>query len=137
MVINKLRCVGRDGTLHNFVYECDKGTGVLGDEWTYRVRTESSDPEDQFFELRLVETLPGVARVDMVNNFGDARFTAKGIPDALLPVVKSKLGMQIVSSPRLGPGGIYRTDAATKMWERLIGKGLAAYDSTTDVFSLR
>lgn len=137
MAINKLHCLDRDGFSRIFFYECIKVISLHGTEWTYQVRPEGPDPDDLFFELRLVETLPGVARVDMVNNFGVARFTAKGIPDALFPVVKSELGMQIVSSPTVGPGSVYRTDAATKMWERLVAKNLAAYDQPTDVFSLR
>ncbi|MEZ6142297.1 MAG: hypothetical protein R3B84_17190 [Zavarzinella sp.] len=63
-------------------------------------------------------------------------YIAKGIPEALLPVVKATLVKDVVSSPTAGEAGVWRTQAATKVWKRLLTSGRAIYDAPTDVYKL-
>jgi len=60
-----------------------------------------------------------------------------GIPGALIPVVAAVLAKKVVSSPTTADDtGVYRTEAARKVWDRLIGKGVANYDPDTDVYEI-
>jgi hypothetical protein len=71
----------------------------------------------------------------MLAHHDNPAYVAMGIPDALIPVVAEVLHKTVVSSPTTADDtGVYRTEAATKVWERLVGKGLASYDIEADVY---
>jgi len=74
--------------------------------------------------------------VVMVNRFDIPAYVAMGIPDTLLPVVKSELGRTVQSSLSDGLPGVRREPAATKIWRRLEKQRAAVYDAGTDIFTL-
>lgn len=91
------------------------------------------------FELTVAlnDDCPDTVRIVMMHHYGQEEYSAKGIPDSLLPVVKRALRMSVESSPRHGTtNDVYRTDAATAVWERLLDNGLATYDAQRDVYVL-
>jgi hypothetical protein len=58
-----------------------------------------------------------------------------GIPDSLLPYLTHHLGRLIGSSrSRVEGTNEFRTVQATKMWDRLVQKGLAEYFAEDDIY---
>lgn len=90
--------------------------------------------EDDFFEFNVVEHGLDAVRVDMMNNQGRPHYSAVGLPEAMVLFVAKYAGRPVSSSVTNGPGGEYRTPAATKVRERLKALGLAKYDASEDRF---
>jgi hypothetical protein len=93
----------------------------------------------EFFELRLEVVDPTTFKVVMMNHHEMDVYRAMGIPEALIELAAYQLGKRVVSSSN-NPGfhsshGERRTLAATKVWERLIARGLASYSSMADMYS--
>lgn len=60
-----------------------------------------------------------------------------GIPDVLLPFVANNLSAEIRSSQTMAPdGNTWRKPEATKMWQRLVGAGIAEYVDEEDFFRI-
>jgi hypothetical protein len=133
--VEKLPCVGRDGQARTFLIE----------RWTLdgpprtvmvRVRAQLQSVNEDFFELELEEDAPRVWRIQTISHSFAPHLRQMGIPDALLPHMKARLGGQVRSSPSLGVGNVSRSSNATSMWNRLVGTGRARYDSQADVYWL-
>jgi len=136
--LNKLDCVGADGVHREFLWRVEKA--LFEEKWTFRVETQAATTSGDAFELavELLEDRADTVRVIMMHHYGHPEYKAKGIPDALLPLVRQYLGKNVESSPSRGDTtGVYRTPAATRVWERLKAAGLADYDPKRDVYSLR
>jgi len=130
--MHTLTCKGRDGIARTFSYTYK--LDPLSEVWTFRVHTTPPLSSGEFFELAVSEIEPGTVRVVMANHYGVPEYTAMGIPEALLPVVKQVLQMEVESSPPAGHGNVYRTAAATSYWKRLETTGGAVHDSLRDVY---
>ncbi|MEX2575904.1 MAG: hypothetical protein WD382_04565 [Halofilum sp. (in: g-proteobacteria)] len=61
----------------------------------------------------------------------EAEYIGKGIPDALLPKIRRDLD-KVVCSSRFP----YRSDDATKVWERLLKAGVAEYSNSENVYRI-
>ncbi len=135
---NALSCVGADGASYEFLWRVTKDP--FEDKWIFRVATEANVNTGRSFELTVVaaDSDPNTVRIVMMHHYDQDEYRAKGIPDALLPVIKRELHMSVESSPRQGATtDVYRTDAATAVWKRLVRNGLAAYAADRDVYVLR
>lgn len=127
------QCVDKHGNQRGFEY-----TIVLnGNEVTFRVTNIPPLPTGEFFDLKVEHIDAAHVRIVMLHHHYEPAYVGKGIPDALLPIASRELGKAVQSSPTSSAGAIYRTDAATRMWKRLEAKGMATYDSQTDVYTLR
>lgn len=128
-----LTCTDPRGNSSDFEYSVSRD--VRATTWTYRVRPKGADAYSNFFELSVVELDASAVRVTMINNHNHPPVSAKGIPDALLPHIARELGRQVQSSPGSGPAGdVYRTEAATKVWQRLKKNGKADFDEPRDIY---
>lgn len=134
--MNTITCIGRDGIARTFNYTHDEEMHDGRPKWNYQIRVEGQRMEDEFFELSLREIQPGVLQVAVLRNQGAAHLKAMGILDTLIPHLKTELLCQIESSPKNGGPGIFRTPDATRVWNRLVAKGLATYDASRDVYGL-
>jgi hypothetical protein len=131
--VEKLVCIGRDGQARTFLIE----------RWTLdgpprtvmvRVRAQLQSDKEDSFELELEEGAAGVWRIQTISHSFAPHLRQMGIPDALLPRMKARLGGQVRSSPTSGAGNVSRSSNATTMWNRLVAKGDARYDSQADVY---
>ena len=130
-----LACTGRDGVARTFEYRYSREP--LSGEWSVKVTSIPPLPGGDFFEMKLAPIDEETLRVVMVNHFNVPSYVGMGIPDALLPAIKSVLGKNVESSPSYGTrGNVYRTPAATKVWERLRQMRLATYDPARDIYRL-
>jgi hypothetical protein len=132
--VKTLSCIDKAGNATAFEYWFSEDT--LRGEWQFFVAEEPPRSTAEPFELAVKEIDATTVQVVMMNNHGRPCYVGKGIPDALLPVVKLEVQKDVQSSPTAGGGNTYRTPAATKVWKRLVAKGIATYDVVTDIFTL-
>jgi hypothetical protein len=133
--MHSINCVGKDGVERKFVLdEPEIETTSEGHrELTFRVMTESTDIF--FFELSLREQPDGCFQIIMIENHHRPEYVSKGIPDALLPFLHKMLGRPICSSrPSVTGTNEFRTVDATKMWDRLVRKGIARYFADKQIY---
>jgi hypothetical protein len=129
-----LTCIGRDGIPRTFEYRFSQD--ILEKRWTFTVTTIPPPVDGHFFELLVAEQDQNTVRVEMANHHGRSEYAGRGIPEALLPIVKRTLGMEVESSPSHRVGNVIRMPAATKYWDRLCAVGGARYDVARDVYSV-
>jgi predicted acylesterase/phospholipase RssA len=128
-----LLCTGRDGIERTFDYGFEKDQ--FEETWHFRVQTVPPQPNAEAFDLSVTALDDATLRQIMLAHHNNPVYAAMGIPDALIPVVAAVLGKKVVSSPTTADdAGVYRTESATKVWDRLRDKGHARYDSDTDVY---
>src|SRR5438105_3770106 len=129
-----LLCTGRDGVERRFEYSVEKDQ--FEETWHFRVQTVPPQPDGEAFDLSVTALDDFTVRQVMLAHHNNEAYAAMGIPDALIPLVAAELTKQVVSSPTAADDtGVYRTEAATKVWERLVGKGVARYDPAADVYT--
>jgi len=93
-------------------------------------------PSGDFFELRLVSYDSKTLMIDIIDSH--RHYSGVGIPEVLLPFVSEITEMKIVSSSNMHKlyEKEFRSDNATKMWERLISKEMAYKDNECDRYVL-
>ena len=135
--MHSITCIGKDNVMRRFVFD-DPAEEILPDGslqlgFCVKTRYEAST----FFELRLCKKPDGQFQIISVNHHNQAEYASMGIPDSLLPFLARLLGDRICSSRSyVGGTNEYRTVEATKMWERLVQKGLAEYYAEEDVYRI-
>jgi hypothetical protein len=128
-----LLCTGRDGVERTFEYSFEKDQ--FEETWHFRVQSVPPQPDGEAFDLSVTSLDDATVRQVMLAHHGNPAYAAMGIPDALIPAVATVLGKRVVSSPTTADDtGVYRTEAATNVWDRLLGKGLASYTADSDVY---
>jgi hypothetical protein len=133
-----LICVGRDGIKHTFYVDYKLiGSPAVQTCNFYVYRSSPPIPEDEWFDLTVVRFDPQTFMVTMMQSNYKEWFSAKGIPEAIIPYAAGILKCHIVSSSNKKNAGEYRTPPATKAWERLRNKALADYDAENDRYALR
>ena len=72
----------------------------------------------------------------MMNHHQIPEFSQKGIPDFIIPWLYNKHKLRIHSSTNCTSNKFFEEEKqeslATKVWDRLIGKGIASFDNTTN-----
>lgn len=134
-MLTSFTCVDRYGVSREFFYRYDNDK--VSREWNFFVFVELTQNSGDFFQLSVKEIDDETVRVIMMNHFGKEVYRAKGIPDALLPIIRDETEKNVVSSPTGPHSGIYRTPSATKVWKRLCKKGMAIYDNEHDIYRLK
>lgn len=124
-----IECIGKDGETSFFQVEFMSPLEIL-------VRSEESQ---DFFYLALHAVDDNTVQITEINHNHNPAFKGKGIPEILLPHVANKLRKQIISSSHKYPlkENEYRSIYANKMWNRLVGKALAVYDTEKDIYKLK
>ena len=89
--------------------------------------------EGDFFEVTL-ELLDNCT-AQTTEIYGN-RLRGKGIPEVFLPIIAGILDRNLRSSSSAKKADRWRTEDATRMWERLRKQGLAGYDEATDQYFL-
>jgi hypothetical protein len=127
-------CTGRDGVIRAFRYVYDLD---LDGNHNFLVYSIPPPANGAAYEAAFAPLDAQTVRQIAMHHHGHANYSEKGIPDALLPIVAAKLGLTVVSSPSFqAGGGVFRTPDATKVWNRLVARGIAMFDQATDVFTL-
>lgn len=135
-LLTKITGIGRDGKKRTFLFDGPRKIDGPPVRIQVQVRADLQGPSEDFFELELVKESPGLLRIQTIHHHYAPHLKEMGIPEALLPHLKKRFGMQIQSSPVAGLPGVSRSPSATAMWKRLVAARLATYDAPTDTFSL-
>jgi hypothetical protein len=124
--------IDREGKINRFAYVIQDNS--LNEEWAIYAYPIPRDSES-LFEIRLKRIEPQIARQIMINHYDHPEFKGKGIADVLLPALAKRLDVEIQSSgvKETGDG---RNGRATKMWRRLVEKGIAVYAPHEDLFRI-
>jgi len=128
MVTKPLRCIGRDGerTFH-YRYEWDD------DQITFEVHREPNpDHEtmnrDRWFQLTLVPLHESAMRIKWIGPPHRMEpYSAKGIPDALIPEAIAIVGKNVASTSTKRDDGDSLNEYAMGMWERFCRQGRARW----------
>lgn len=137
--MHEIECEGRDEVRRTFVYADPYKQQLLGGyhELSFTVKAHENDSDSLDLDLR--ERGNGELWLRSITHYGNPKFSAKGIPDALLPCLSKRYGVRICSGKTWGAGEItqeFLSVDATKMWKRLVEKGLAEYSEREDVYRI-
>jgi hypothetical protein len=139
--MEKLICKDKNGRKHTYIvnYEFAEDTFGYNDErrlWRFCVFTQGNYSNGECFELTLQEKQENDENILQVTNIthnDNDYYKGKGIPESLFKLVSKLLKKKIVSSQSFKEGaGEFRTEAANKMWDRLVSKDLATYNKEKD-----
>jgi hypothetical protein len=127
-----ISCTGQDGVCRNFTL-CISQDRLGG--LAINVHTIPEQQSGISFEITLKPTGPNEYRQTEIFHHIVDGYKAKGIPDTAIPFLCQNFSISIESSPSSTQGNAHsRTGAATKMWDRLVAKGLARYSPDRDVY---
>lgn len=128
-----LICAGRDGVERAFEHRFEKDQ--FDETWHFCAQTVPPQFDGAAFDLSVTALDGARVRQVILAHHDNPAYATMGIPDALIPVVAAALGKKVVSSPTTADdAGVYRTVAATKVWDRLVAKGVATFDPAADVY---
>lgn len=107
--------------VHLHVDELDK-------VWSFIVESVPRPPSNLTVIFTFTPIKANTLRQTAIDHFEEPAYAAMGIPDVMLPEVKSVLKMEVESSPPDGvEPGVFRSIRVEKMWKRLVEKGIAEY----------
>ena len=130
-----LSCTGADHVTRRFWYTVEQHAVRGAEEVHVRVhpRNPPEDALDRWFELVLRQSGLASYRILSIDR-NRCEYGGKGIPDALLPELCRRFGIEIWSSTLWNEDdpSDSRTYASDAMWERLVRKGLASHSAEVD-----
>lgn len=127
-----ISCVGKDGVERTFYYKPIKENSP--NKYRFFVSKEK-ELLNELFEISFVDFDNSTIRISMITNHSNKDYRAKGIPAAINEKIAKVLDKTIVSSSNEYPKERYRTEDATKMWERFRNSGNAKYDEKEDRYT--
>lgn len=128
-----ITCTGRDGVVRQFDVTEEKDQ--FAQEWHYRVVSIPPPSSGEHFDMTLTEVDPTTVQIAAINANNDPAYSGMGIPEPLIAFAARSLGRTVISSPTAGAAGVWRTDAATTMWDRIMANGHATYDPVRDIYT--
>ncbi|MFZ3218421.1 MAG: hypothetical protein WA174_00225 [Rhodoferax sp.] len=132
-----IACVGQGAVSRSFNVRLTKLEPEFEPvHWEVQLTRLAPDENEEPYELTLVEEDDDCARIDVIHNHSNPHFLKAGIPEVLLPAVASRIGRRIRSNSSIAVGNIFRSENATRMWERLRSIGRATLDNETDFYWL-
>lgn len=133
-------CVDKSGKATEFNYSIDFSEEDDFEKIIYRVIPADINTDD-WFEFSLVRIDDSTGKIFAMNNNNVPELTGKGIPEKLIEIAAAQFNSTIISSSNNPKSKLldteWRTVAATKVWERLVAKDKAKYDSQLDLYSYR
>jgi len=132
---NELTCTDREGNTQTYYYQIEYPSEYESKEWHFRVSIEAK-LLDNWFEATVKPLNKNSVCLSSIQHNYDNNYSAKGIPDALLPRIVEELNMNLFSSIKFSDNGEFRTDDAEKMWRRLVSNGVAEYDNSKNRYCI-
>ena len=137
---NQIRCLGKDDVKTTFSYSIEESEINGFKKWIFRIVPQNLEFTD-WFEFSVVELGNGVGKVITMNTNFKKEYSAKGIPDKMIEEASNKLELNIISSTNKKAHKFldneWRTEAASKVWNRLVTRGIAIYDEEKDLYTYR
>lgn len=130
-----IKCIGKGGCSSTFYYKYSLNT-LKQIEHRLTIFASNDYSDRDFFELIAKETDDKKLKIISINKNDDFLYGAKGIPDSAIPELIKLTGFGVISSSniRTKETNEFRTEDATKFWDRLVKKGNATYDPAKDLY---
>jgi len=126
-------CTGNDNVARTFEYE-----HIFNDSEAvpyHLFRVFSLPKSNDFYSMEISKSLNGKFIITSIANNSDPALKGKGITEKMIQEARTILGQSIWSSSNRGHKFFeteWRSEPATKIWERLVKKKLASYDPIND-----
>lgn len=135
---NELICTDSDGNENQFLYSIEESEENGYVKWIFRVIPADMQAAD-WYEFAVTKIDESTGKVTVMDNRNMIQYRGKGITEKLIDEASEVLDMTIISSTNVsGAKSLeteWRTEPATKIWERLKAKGTASHDKQTDIYT--
>jgi len=135
---NELICTDSKGNKNRFLYSITKSDEDGRVKWIFRVMPDNMNASD-WYEFAVTKIDDFTGKVTLMNNRNMIQYRGKGITEKLIDESSKVLNITIVSSTNIPSAKSlateWRTEPATKIWERLKAKGAASHDEQTDIYT--
>ena len=127
--------VGKGGVATTFKYSVEIDNVNGKDVSNFSLIPENEQFVD-LFSFSITHINDTTAKVTVMDAHHRPEYSAKGIPEALIKEANLITGKRIISSKSyVEEGGEFRTQHATKVWNRLVDEGRAEYDNDSDTYT--
>lgn len=131
-------CIDKNGNENTFKYSLEESEENGKKKWVFRVVPHNLIVQD-WFEFSVTEVDENTGKITSMNNRKMTEYIAKGIPEKLIEEANSVLNLTINSSSNTEEFKAFpnewRSESATKVWERLLNRGEAEYDQQRDIYT--
>ena len=131
--MNTLICTGKDGIQSVFQYKFRSEPHDDPREVIFNL-IPVTGPYLDFFELIFQVVDDNCLKIVSMTANGQPIYSAQGIPEALIHEAAELFNAKIISSSNSNGAGEFRTEKATKAWNRLVTQGKAVKDEADDRF---
>jgi hypothetical protein len=135
---NELICTDSEGNENQFLYSIEELEEDGHVKWIFKVMPADLQATD-WYEFAVTKIDDSTGKVTLMNNRNMIQYKGKGITEKLIDEASKLLNMTIISSTSVsGAKSLateWRTEAATKIWERLKAKGAASHDKQSDIYT--
>lgn len=135
---NEIICTDSEGNESRFLYSITESEEEGRVKWIFRVMPDNLDAMDWYeFAITIIDDSTG--KVTVMDNRNMIQYRGKGITEKLIDESSRVLNITIISSTN-NPSAKsleteWRTEPATKIWERLKAKGAASLNEQTDIYT--
>ena len=138
MTSNLITSTDASGNTHTFSYTIENNYYLSNKiQWRCRITAIPRSDSQDFFELALEEVDEDTVKIVFISHHNEPAYKEKGIPDTVLPMMRDYLKKSIISSTSTSKNkDEYRTEKATRMWERLRRKNIAIYLEDLDIYKI-
>lgn len=135
---NEIICSDSNGNETNFLYSLNESNEQGRKKWVFKVMPHDLNATD-WYEFSITEIDGTTGKITLMNNRNLPEYRGKGITIKLIEEASNVLGLTIISSTNVEEAMTldteWRTEPATKIWEKLRAQGLAVYDEATDIYT--
>jgi hypothetical protein len=135
---NELICADSDGNENEFLYSLEESEENGHVKWIFRVMPADMQATD-WYEFAVTKIDDSTGKVTVMNNRNMIQYKGKGITEKLIEEASKVLDITIISSTNVSDAKSlsteWRTEPATKIWERLKSKGNASHDQQRDIYT--
>jgi hypothetical protein len=134
----EVMCTDKDGIMNLFKYALKESEDDGRAVWVFYVLPHDLKAPD-FFEFAITMVGVNLGKVTMMKNRDLKEYVGKGITERMIEEASTVLDIQICSSTNNPDKKVFktewRTEPATKIWERLRVRGRATYSVEDDIYT--
>ena len=135
---NEIICTDSEENENRFLYSITESEEEGRVKWIFRVMPGNLNATD-WYEFAVTKIDDSTGKVTVMDNRNMIQYRGKGITEKLIDESSKVLNITIVSSTNIPSAkslaNEWRTEPATKIWERLKAKGSTSHDEQTDIYT--
>lgn len=135
---SEILCIDSTGKENLFCYSMEESEEQGRLKWVFKVMPSDLRAAD-WYEFAVTKINDTTGKVTVMENRNMIEYRGMGITERLIDEANRVLNLTIISSTN-NPEGTslaieWRSDPATKIWERLKAKGRANHNKETDIYT--